>query len=111
MVGLVRCTVLYHPPLKPHILQPLGDHGGGTHPPHNHHLEPNLPKLLLTPAEVMALTGLGRGFVYSALESGWLPCVSPTPKGVTKHVRRADLDAWLASLPLAVQPPTAQPSR
>jgi len=65
-------------------------------------------KLVLTPAEVVALTGFGQGFIYEALESGWLPCVSPTPKGVTKHVRRADLDAWLASLPLAVQPPQSR---
>ena len=53
---------------------------------------PMEPSLLLTPAEVVRLTNLGRSTVYGMLASGELPAIRV---GRAVRVRRSDLEAWI----------------
>lgn len=55
------------------------------------------PRLLLTVNDVAAELGCGRDTVYSLLTTGALPSVKLGAR--LRRIRRADLDAFIGSLP------------
>lgn len=57
---------------------------------------PLIDKLVLTPEDVSALSGFGRGTIYAAMRSGALIA---RKEGSRTVILREDMDAWLRNLP------------
>jgi excisionase family DNA binding protein len=66
-------------------------------PAHEHHGSPG-PRMLLSVAEVAAELGCGRDLVYALLASGRLPSVLIGER--LRRIRRDDLEAYVAGLPV-----------